>query len=288
MNRTHPLRVGLKLSQGAPIESYRRVWQIADEAGFDHCWAFDHLAALAPNGEDRAVFEGWTLLGGMAVATRRVRIGLLVSGMAYRHPALLAKMAVTVDHLSGGRLELGVGAGWVATEHRLYGIGEPGIQVERFAEGLGVMKRLWTQEHSSFDGDFFHLSDAVATPKPVQRPYPPIWIGAGGPKMLRVAAAQADVWNSAVSGLTAATAAAQRLLAACHAVGRDPTEIRWSGQLDYDGTDPDATIAELERWWEAGFSELVISCRGADPVRSANVAAEEVLPRIRMRARTLG
>jgi len=124
MNRpAHPVRVGLKLARGAPIEAYRDVWRIADQAGFDHLWAFDHLALDAPPGPDSLVFEGWSLLAAMAVATERVRIGLLVSGLAYRHPATMAKQAVTVDHLSGGRLEFGVGAGWAAFEHRTLGVG---------------------------------------------------------------------------------------------------------------------------------------------------------------------
>jgi probable F420-dependent oxidoreductase len=281
MTRTHPFHVGLKLSQRAPIDAYRRLWQIADQAGFDHCWAFDHLAVIGPDGEDREVFEGWTLLGGMAVASKRSRIGLLVSGMAYRHPALLAKSAVTVDHLSGGRLELGLGAGWIATEHQMFGIGHADHQVQRFAEGLQVMKLLWTQERSDFDGRFFQLAEAAANPKPVQRPYPPIWIGAAGPAMLRIVAKHADVWNSAVPGLDAAASAGERLLAACAEIGRDPDEIRWSGQVRFDGHDPEATVAELQRWREAGFSELVIDCRGIDPVRAAEVAADKVLSAVR-------
>src|SRR5438045_3703116 len=133
---SHPVRIGLKLSQDAPIAAFRRVWRIADEAGFDHCWAFDHLATRGPDGADRVVFEGWTLLAAMAEATKRTRVGLLVSGVAYRHPALLAKQAVTVDHLSGGRLELGVGAGWAAVEHQMFGIGELDHPVGRLSEGL--------------------------------------------------------------------------------------------------------------------------------------------------------
>ena len=147
------------------------------------------------------------------------------------------------------------------------------------------MRLLWRQDRSDFDGRFFQLSNAVGNPKPIQQPHPPIWIGAAGAKMLRVVAEHADVWNSAVGGLEAAATTGERLMAACQAIGRDAGDIRWSGQVDCDGTDPEATIAELGRWWEAGFSELIIYCQGADPVRSANVAAEKILPQIRKGAR---
>jgi probable F420-dependent oxidoreductase len=275
--------IGLKLSQNAPIESYRQVWRIADEGGFDHCWAFDHLVTIGADGAARPVFEGWTLLAAMAEATKRARIGLLVTGMVLRHPALLAKAAVTVDHVSGGRLEFGIGAGWAATEHQMYGI-DVEHPAGRLAEGLQVLKLLWTQERSDFDGRYYQLHDAVASPKPVQRPHPPIWIGAGGPVTLRIAARHADVWNPAGDGLEEAEMAGRRLVEACREIGRDPSEIRWSAQFGFDGTDPGALLAELRRWYAAGFSELVISCSGADPVRAAEVAAEHVLPAVRQLA----
>ncbi|MDQ6772047.1 MAG: LLM class flavin-dependent oxidoreductase [Candidatus Dormibacteraeota bacterium] len=158
-----PLRVGLKLAQDAPIEAHRRIWRIADEAGFDHCWAFDHLATVGSDGRDRLVFEGWSLLAAMAEATSRVRIGLIVTGMVHRHPALLAKMAVTVDHLSAGRLEFGVGAGWAAVEHRMYGI-DVAHAIGRFDEGLAVIQLLWTQDRSDFEGRHYQLRGAAANP----------------------------------------------------------------------------------------------------------------------------
>ena len=207
----HPIRIGLKLASDAPIELYRHVWRVAEEAGFDHCWAFDHLVASAADGTDVSVFEGWSLLAAMAEATTRVRLGLLVSGMTYRNPALLAKLAVTVDHLSAGRLEFGVGAGWSNVEHEMYGIGELDHPAGRFSEGLCVLKLLWAQERSSFDGRFYRLRDAVSNPKPIQSPHPPIWIGAARPAMLRVTAAEADVWNWAGVGLDAAQDAGRQL-----------------------------------------------------------------------------
>ena len=273
--------IGLKLSRGAPIESFRKVWHIADDAGFDHCWAFDHLATTSAPGAQPILFEGWTLLAAMAEATTRVRIGLMVTGMIYRHPALLAQQAITVDHLAGGRLEFGIGAGWAALEHEMFGIGSPDHQVGRLSEGLQVIKLLWTQESSTFDGRYYRLREAVAHPKPVQTPHPPMWIGAAGPMMIRVVARHADVWNWAGEGLGDAQAAGGELNTACRQLGRDPRTIRWSAQFAFDGEDPGATIEELRRWYAAGFHELVISCSGPDPVRAAEVAAEKILPAIR-------
>jgi probable F420-dependent oxidoreductase len=273
-----PLRIGLKLAQGAPIETYRRVWRVADDAGFDHCWAFDHLATRDSSGRHPAVFEGWTLLAAMATATRRTRIGLLVTALTYRHPALLAKQVVTVDHVSGGRLEFGIGSGWSAIEDEMFSFADHDHPVARLNEGLHVMKLLWTEDKANFEGKYYSLHNAVGNPKPIQRPGPPIWIGAAGPAMLRLAARNADVWNPAGDGLEEARAAAKQLLHACGEIGRDPAEIRWSAQLSFDGNNPSNTLDELQRWHDAGFTELIIYCSGPDPVKAADVAGDKVLP----------
>lgn len=273
-----PASIGLKLSRGAPIGTFRRVWRIADEAGFDHCWAFDHLVTTGPDDISVDLFEGWTLLAAMAEATSRVRVGLLVTGMVYRHPALLAKQAVTVDHLSGGRLEFGIGAGWAADEQQMFGIGDAGHQVGRFSEGMRIIDMLWTGAQSDFDGRYFRLRDAVSDPKPLQRPHPPIWVGAAKPAMLRQVARYADVWNWAGEGLAEAVAAGRQLGEACREIGRDPGTIRWSAQFVLDPADPAATIKELREWHEAGFTELVVSCSGPNPDQAAEVAAEKILP----------
>ena len=136
------LRVGLKLSgQGTTAEELRAVWQVADAGGFDHCWNFDHFAALGGDPE-LDVFEAWTMLGAMAEATARVRIGCMVTGNTYRHPGVLAKMAVTVDHLSGGRLEFGLGAAWAELEHTMLGLefGTAGQRIARLEEACRVIK----------------------------------------------------------------------------------------------------------------------------------------------------
>src|SRR5207245_866437 len=157
----HPLRFGIKNSgQDTTIEALRTTWRIAEEAGFDHVWDFDHLASIGQGGPDRPIYEGWTLQAAMAEATKRVRFGCLVTGNTYRHPVVLAKMAVTVDHLSGGRLEFGIGAAWAAIEHSMYGI-----------EGLDHRVGL--------------LSESLQSrgPRSVRDPaLPPVWLGWRGPR----------------------------------------------------------------------------------------------------------
>jgi len=275
-----PVRVGLKLSQGVPIEVFRRVWRIADEAGFDHCWAFDHLASLDSQGQPRSLFDGWSLVSAMAVTTKRVRIGLLVSGMLYRHPALLAKIAITADHLSGGRLEFGIGAGFAKNERAMYAIDDRN-PVARFKEGLDVVELLWSGERVSYDGEYFQLKDAITAPRPVQKPRPPIWIGAGGPRMLRLTAERADFWNPSDGDLDAAVKAGRQLRRLCEEAGRSPNAVGWSTQLQFDGRGVDAVVREGEKWRAEGFTELVVYLSGDDPVAAATVAAESILPALR-------
>jgi alkanesulfonate monooxygenase SsuD/methylene tetrahydromethanopterin reductase-like flavin-dependent oxidoreductase (luciferase family) len=286
---THPLRVGIKLSQDASIDSYKAVWKIADEAPFDHCWAMDHLASIGSIGDDRPIFDGWELLAGMATSTTHVRLGLLVTGMTYRNPALLAKIATTVDHLSNGRLEFGIGAAWAANEHEMYDISGLDHRVGLFSEGLQVIKSLWTQERTNFDGRYYTMRDAVAVPKPVQNPYPPIWVGSGGPRMLRLTARHADVWNASGNDareLQGAITASRQLDEACTTIGRDPKEIRRSAQLPV-GEDTAEIIDRVHRYHEAGFTEIILMLTGgsmsskADPVQTASRLAENVLPELR-------
>ena len=286
---THPLRIGIKLSQDHPIETYRSIWRIAEEGGFDHCWAMDHLASIGGAGDDRPIFDGWELLAAMAVATQRVRIGLLVTGITYRNPALLAKIATTVDHLSDGRLEFGIGAAWATNEHEMYAIEGLDHRVGLLSEGLQVIKSLWTQERTDFKGRYYTMSNAVANPKPVQKPHPPIWIGAGGPSTLRLTARHADVWNPSGGvgrDLQTAIEASRQLDEACAAVGRDPGQIRRSLQLPF-GAEPAEFADQLAAYYEAGFSELVVMLTGggmqgaSDPVRVADLVADKVLPALR-------
>ena len=278
----HPLRFGIKLSgQDTTIEALRTVWRIADESGFDHVWDFDHLASIGDGGPGRPIYEGWTLQAAMAQATKRVRIGCLVTGNTYRHPVLLAKEAVTVDHLSGGRLEFGIGAAWAEIEHTMYGIEGLDHRVGRLSESLQIIKSLWAEERTSFDGRYYHLTDAIANPKPIQKPHPPIWIGASGESTLRLVARHADVWNAAGGGdADKMKELIAKLEDACVAVGRNVSEIRRSLQFGWDGKDRESLFEESARYLELGFTEQVIYLRGADAGALAGKVAD-LLPDLR-------
>jgi F420-dependent oxidoreductase-like protein len=279
----HPVRLGLELSpQHVTIDELRQVWRLADDAGFDHVWGFDHLNPIASD-ITGPVFEGWTLLAAMAEVTQRARIGLMVTGNTYRHPALLAKMAVTVDHLSDGRLEFGLGAAWAEAEHTMLGIPFPptGERIHRMGEALVLIKKLWTEEQSDLDGRFYTLSAAVANPKPVQRPHPPIWIGGSGEKVtLRYVAEHADVWNAGGTDVETARRKSAILDEHCAAIGRDRAEIRRSAAPQLDRSDPAAAVDEIHRYVDAGFTEIVLSVAPPDPLAAAELAATQVLARV--------
>ena len=278
--------LGIKLSpQNCTIEDLRAVWRIADEAGFDHLWAFDHFNPIF---DDMAgnVYEGMTLLAAMAEVTSRIRIGLMVTGNTYRHPAVLAKMATTIDHLSGGRLEFGLGASGAEAEHTMLGIPFPsaGERIRRLGESLTVCRRLWTEDSVSFAGRYYTLTGAVQNPKPLQRPHPRIWVGGAGEQLtLRVVAEHADVWNviGSVEDLVRRSAVLDRY---CADIGRDPATIKRSVQPRFDANDPAATVDLLHACIEAGFTENVVYIPPGDqPVRAATIAAEQVLPEIARR-----
>jgi F420-dependent oxidoreductase-like protein len=216
----------------------------AEDTGWDGVWFADHFM---PNAEDvsQPTLECWTVLAGLSTAVPRVRLGALVSGNTYRHPAVLANMAATTDHLSGGRVVLGLGAGWQENEHAAYGIPLPpvGERLARFEEACRVVKGLLTEERTTFEGRFYTLRDAPCEPKPLQRPLP-LLVGGGGEKVtMRIAARWADEWN--VWGTPDVLRHKIGVLDGhCAEADRDPSSVRRSCQALLVMTDDADALAQ--------------------------------------------
>ncbi|HMC40720.1 MAG TPA: LLM class F420-dependent oxidoreductase [Acidimicrobiales bacterium] len=239
------------------------VWQAADDMEiFESGWTFDHFYPIFSDSTGPCL-EGWTTLTALAQATSRVRLGTLVTGIHYRHPAVLANMATTLDIISGGRLEIGIGAGWNEEESGAYGIdlGTPRQRSDRFEEACEVLVGLLSQESTTFDGEYYRLTGARNEPKGVQRLHPPICIGGSGEKRtLRTAARYAQHWNF-VGGPPEEFARKRDVLHAhCADIGRDPSEILLSTHVWFDG-DASATAASAAALAEAGAQLGIVHIR---------------------------
>jgi F420-dependent oxidoreductase-like protein len=237
------------------------VFKAADDIDvFESGWTFDHFYPIFsdPTGP---CLEGWVTTTALAQATTRLRIGLMVTGNIYRHPAVLANMAATLDVISNGRLEIGIGAGWNQEECDAYGIELPPLRerFDRFDEALEVIVGLLSNETTDFAGKHYQLRNARCEPKPVQRPHPPICIGGGGEKRtLRSAAKFAQHWN--IPGATPEVFAAKRavLHEHCADLGRDPSEITTSTQLRFSADDDPKAVAEQANELAAVGCDLVV------------------------------
>jgi F420-dependent oxidoreductase-like protein len=240
----------------------REAWRLIDELGYDTAWTFDHFFPILsdPSGP---CLEGWVALAALAAETSRVKVGTLVTGNTYRNPGLLAKMGATLDHTSGGRLIMGIGAGWYELEHDALGIPFYTVteRIHRLDEAAEIIKRMWTREQTTLDGRYYKIKDAYCEPKPVQRPRPPLMIGGQGEKlMLRVVAKHADQWNTFGSP-EVFRHKLEVLKEHCQAVGRDVKEIEvsWAGSTFI--TDSSAEKEALQRKVAALF--------GAEPEQMA-------------------
>ncbi len=224
------------------------IWQAADDIElFESGWTFDHFYPIFSDSTGPCL-EGWATLAAFAQATRRLRLGCMVTGIHYRHPAVLANMAATIDIVSDGRLELGLGAGWNQEESGAYGIelGSPRDRSDRFEEALAVIVGLLTQTTTDFEGRFYRLTAARCEPKPVQRPHPPICVGGGGEKRtLRTAARFAQHWNFVGGSVEDFRHKREVLAGHCAAIGRDPDEILCSFQARLAPHDDPAQVADL-------------------------------------------
>jgi F420-dependent oxidoreductase-like protein len=250
--------------QDTAWEPMRDVWIAGDDIElFSAGWNFDHFYPILQRDRTGPCFEGWTMLAALASVTHRLRLGVMVTGNPYRHPALLANMAASLDVISNGRLELGIGAGWNEEESAAYGIDLPPLRerFDRLDEACAVLDLLLTQEVASFDGTHYRLTDARCEPKPVQRPRPPIVIGGGGEKRtLRIAARWADQWNapSATPDVLAHKIAV--LHGHCADVGRNPADIEVSVQVRSTG-DASAVADEAAALVAAGAQHVIVGFR---------------------------
>ena len=255
-----------------------RVWREADAIpAIEHAWLFDHLMPIGgdPTGP---IYEGWTLLSALAGQTQRLRLGLLVTSNRFRPPAMLAKIATTVDIVSGGRLDFGIGAGsrpsHPAARREYEANGLPyhdfGHSVGSLAEACTVVRRLWTEaEPFDFEGDYVQLTGAFGNPKPVQQPHPPIVIGGRSAALLRVVAEHADAWNIAGGDIEDAVDRSALLDRYCAEIGRDPALITRSMHLGVSYDHPSVTRNAIGEAIHAGFQHIVL---GLPPPYPANVA----------------
>jgi F420-dependent oxidoreductase-like protein len=250
--------------------------KLAEDAGLDGIWLFDHFKALYadPHGPS---LEAWTLLAGLARETSRVRLGTLVTGMTYRHPSVLATEVVTVDHLSGGRVECAVGAAWNEPEHRELGIAFPSVgeRLDRLEEGVQILGKLFTEDDVTFEGAHYRLEHATYNPKPVQRPHPPIWIGGTGRKRtLPLAGRYADAWHGWADDAAEMAEMMAIVDRAAEAAGRDPSSILRASSLSI--SEPWDEVRSAYAWMrDVGIGYLVIEWPGEGRPR-----VEEFLERV--------
>ena len=241
------IRFGIQTGQQfASWPEIVRVWQRAEALGYDTAWTYDHFVAVMMDPYDPCL-ESWACLAGLAVQTSRIRIGALVTGNTYRHPAILAKIATTVDVMSGGRLGLGIGAGWYEPEHAMFGLrfGTARERCERLDEALHVIRALWTEPQASFAGAHYQLQAAIAEPKPVQQPHPPITVaGTGEKRMLPIIARHADAW-SGFGSPAVYRRKIEILRRCCEAEGRDVEAIEKGVLVPAQLTDDLSTAAPL-------------------------------------------
>jgi alkanesulfonate monooxygenase SsuD/methylene tetrahydromethanopterin reductase-like flavin-dependent oxidoreductase (luciferase family) len=236
-------------------ENLSRV-QFAESLGFDGVWGFDHFQPMYGDGPGEC-FEAQTVLAAWGAATERVRVGTLVNGMTYRHPSVFAAECITIDHVTNGRLELSYGAAWFEKEHTDLGIPFPGVKdrIDAFEEAVQILRGLLTTDNFTFEGKHYEVHDATLQPRPVQRPHPPIWIGASGEKrMMPICARFADVWHS-WGPPEYMSEKSHRLSALTEKAGRDPSEILRASSLSLD--DVDDALAQIDAWEKVGFGYLI-------------------------------
>jgi F420-dependent oxidoreductase-like protein len=277
-------RFGICTDQNMTWDKNVERWQLFERLGYESAWVCDHL--VQPSRPNGPYLEAWSLLAGLAARTEKIRIGVLVTSNTFRFPQVVAKMAVTVDHISNGRLELGLGAGWYEPEHTMFGIPFPETKelVGRFREAVQVVDLLTREDTSSFDGKYYQLKNAQSRPGSVQKPRPPLVIGAFGPRMLKIVATYADTWNA--FGTPAEMRERNQMLDDyCRELGRDPDTLDRSLYYWVPKSDADPWASKqafndvINPYIEAGVNQFILDQPRDDQLDMLEWAAAEVLPR---------
>ncbi len=278
---TFPLRIGIGTGNRLPFPELARQWQYIEDLGLDSAWVVDHF--IAGDNESTPYMEAWSLIASLGVLTNRIRFGILVSGNTYRNPGLLAKEAVTIDHASNGRVEIGIGAGWMEREHHAYSYEYPsaGIRIEMLEESVQIINSLMTEERTTFEGKYYQFNDAPFEPKPLQKPRIPIIIGAFKPKMIALAARYADTWNTRGTPEHVGPLAEQ-FRAAARKIGRNPDDIRmsvytWAHPFESE----DQFRQTVDAYVKLGFSELVFPMPPQEFRPVMERCARDVIPELR-------
>jgi F420-dependent oxidoreductase-like protein len=303
------LRIFIEPQQGASYEQQLAMARAAEDGGFNGFFRSDHLMAMSGDGLPGPT-ESWVTLGALARETTRIRLGTMVSAVTFRHPGVLAIAVAQVDAMSGGRVELGLGAGWFEAEHLAHAVPFPptGERLERLAEQLEILGGLWSTpigERFSYQGRHYQIVDSPALPKPVQRPHPPIILGGAGPRRTpALAAAHADEFNLPFHPLGAAAESFARVRDACERAHRDPASLVYSAALtvccgaddaevgrraerigrppksiDLAGT-PEQLVEKLGRWSEAGTERVYLQVLDLDDLDRVRLVAAEVLAKV--------
>jgi F420-dependent oxidoreductase-like protein len=282
---TERSRFGVVTDQILPWPTLVQRWRYFEELGFDSVWDSDHF--IQSSWSEYPNFEAWTVLAGLAALTSRIRIGVLVTCNTFRHPSLLAKEAVTVDHISNGRLELGLGAGWFEAEHAMFGIPfpDPAERVGRFRETVAIVDQLLRHDETSYDGRYYQLRQARFRPRPIQQPRPPLILAGHQRQMLRIVAEYADGWNS--FGTVEEMRARNDLLDEyCDARARDPRTIRRSLYAGWSMTPSPLTSVEafrdvVGRYQEAGMDEFLLDLPPSADLHVLERIATDAIPALR-------
>jgi F420-dependent oxidoreductase-like protein len=274
------LCVMIEGQEGVTWDDWLALARATEELGFEGLFRSDHYGPVMA-GEEKGSLDAWATLAALATVTERIRLGTLVSPATFRHPSVLAKNAVTVDHISGGRVEVGLGAGWNEAEHARYGFPFPalGERMDAFAEQLEIVHRQWKGEPFSFDGEHYRLADSDPRPKPVQEPHPTLIVGGSGRRRsVALAAKWADEYNTVSPTPDECRVLRARIAAACEREDREPLPL--SVMTGVPQGSPDDIVGELTALAEAGVERVMLQHLDHRNLDVLRVIAEEVAPRI--------